>query len=80
MSEAKWHPRMAALDCFILLAAAFILLIAFSVLIFEFPLGMETGAALLLITPFAMFIIVAEAARWLTHYIESQQQKTDSTG
>lgn len=44
----------------ILLSAGVILLIVFSVLLFDFPPGMELGAALLLISPFAMCIVVIE--------------------
>jgi hypothetical protein len=47
---------------FVLFSAASILLIAWSVLIFGFPPGMETGAALLLVTPFAMCIFVVESS------------------
>ncbi len=47
---------------FVLFSAASILLIAWSVLIFGFPPGMESGAALLLVTPFAMCIFVVETS------------------
>ncbi|MDF1539480.1 MAG: hypothetical protein P1Q69_11325 [Candidatus Thorarchaeota archaeon] len=44
----------------VVFSATVILFVAWSVLIFGFPPGMETGAALLLVTPFAMCIIVVE--------------------
>jgi hypothetical protein len=48
-----------------LISGIFILFIAWSVLLYGFPPGMEPGAALLLITPFAMFIILAQTLEYL---------------
>ncbi len=45
----------------VLLSAVVILLTVFSVLLFNFPPGMEPAAALLIISPFAMCIVVIEA-------------------
>lgn len=54
---------------FVLFSAVAILLIAWSVLIFGFPPGMEYGAALLLVTPFAMCIIVVESSILAARYV-----------
>ena len=58
----------------VLLSAIIILALAWSVLIFGFPPGMETGAALLIITPFAMCIIVVEAAVVVAQKVSNQNQ------
>jgi len=44
-------------------------------LIFGFPPGMETGAALLVITPFAMCIIVVEGSIWFAQYVKNVHEK-----
>jgi hypothetical protein len=51
-----------------LLSAVIILALAWSVLISGFPPGMEPSAALFLITPFAMFIILAQILEYMSVY------------
>ena len=58
----------------VLFSAIIILALAWSVLIFGFPPGMETGAALLIITPFAMCIIVVEASVVVAQKVSNQNQ------
>jgi len=60
---------------FVLCSAVIILSLAWSVLIFQFPPGMETGAALFLVTPFAMCIIVVEGSIWFSQYITNKYGK-----
>ena len=59
----------------VIISSIIILSIAWSVLIFGFPPGMETGAALLLVTPFAMCIIVVEASIWFAQYVTNRNEK-----
>lgn len=67
-SETVIEPRRRFL---VVLSAVIILSIAWSVLILRFPPGMETGAALLVITPFAMCIIVVEGSIWFAQYVKN---------
>ena len=60
---------------FVLLSATIILLIAWSVLLFGFPQGMEPAAALLLVTPFAMCIIVAELSAMAAIYMTKRHEE-----
>ena len=62
MSKREHNSVDSRRRSFVLFSAVIILFIAWSVLPFGFPPGMETGAALLLITPFAMCIIVVETS------------------
>jgi hypothetical protein len=48
--ESKYRDTRR--KCIVLFSAVFILVLALSVLILHSPPGMETGAALLLVTPF----------------------------
>ena len=61
--------------CINLFSACFILLLAGSLLVFHFPTGMAYGAALLLITPFAMCIIVVESSIWFAQYVTKKHEK-----
>ena len=56
----------------VLFSAIIILLLAWSVLIFGFPPSMATGAALLLVTPFAMCIIVTELSIVAARYVNNR--------
>jgi hypothetical protein len=60
---------------FVLFSAIIILFVAWSVLLFGFPPGMETGAALLLVTPFAMCIIVAETTDMVIRKVANRYEK-----
>ena len=64
MSEREHNSVSSRRRYLVLFSAMIILFIAWSVLLFGFPPGMETGAALLLVTPFAMCIIVIEITLW----------------
>lgn len=59
----------------VIFSAIVILSVAWSVLLFGFPPGMDTGAALILVTPFAMCIIVVELAIIMAQYIENRNEK-----
>ena len=63
MSESK-RGRWLNLFC-----AVMILLIIFSVLIFHFPPGMDYGAALYLVSIFAMCIVVVETVQIAVSYL-----------
>ncbi|MHA1633918.1 MAG: hypothetical protein ACTSUZ_05110 [Candidatus Thorarchaeota archaeon] len=56
----------------VLFSAIIILFVAWSVLLFGVPPGMETGAALLLVTPFAMCIVVVEGSIWVAQYVTNR--------
>lgn len=59
----------------VLLSATIILLIAWSMLLYEFPQGMEPSAALLLVTPFAMCIIVVELSIMAAIYVTKRHEE-----
>ncbi|MGY5880953.1 MAG: hypothetical protein RTV31_11925 [Candidatus Thorarchaeota archaeon] len=75
MSKKRYNFTNPWRRIIVLFSAIFILSIAWSVLLFGFPPGMETGAALLLITPFAMCIIVVEASIWLAQYLTNRYEE-----
>jgi len=58
----------------VILSAIVILSVAWSVLLFGFPPGMETGAALILVTPFAMCIIVVELTVLMTQRVKNRHE------
>ncbi|MFX1367122.1 MAG: hypothetical protein ACFFAY_00775 [Promethearchaeota archaeon] len=60
----------------ILVAAALIELLTFSVLIYGFPPGMQYGGALYVNSIFAMFIMVASGTWLLTYWLEKRGTKT----
>ncbi len=57
----------------VLFCAVVILILAWGVLLFGFP--MEAGAALLIVTPFAMCIIVVEGSIWFAQYVTNRHEK-----
>ncbi|NHJ12045.1 MAG: hypothetical protein EAX95_00100 [Candidatus Thorarchaeota archaeon] len=60
----------------ILIAAALIELLAFSVLLYGFPGGMQPEAALYINAIFATFIMVASGTWLLTYWLEKRGVKT----
>ena len=60
----------------IFVAAALIEALAFSVLIYSFPPGMEDAAALYVNSIFATFIMVASGTWLLTYWLEKRGVKT----
>jgi len=75
LSERKSEYPDTRRKCIVLFSAVVILLLAWSVLIFQFPPGMETGAALVLVTPFAMCIIVVETVDLVVRYLMHRYEK-----
>jgi len=59
----------------VIFSALVILSVAWSVLLFGFPPGMETGAALILVTPFAMCIIVVELSIIIVQYVKNRYEE-----
>lgn len=60
----------------ILIAAALIEVLTFSVLIYGFPPGMSYGGALYVNAIFAMFIMVVSGTWLLTYWLEKRGVKT----
>ncbi|MHA1483723.1 MAG: hypothetical protein ACTSPR_00215 [Candidatus Thorarchaeota archaeon] len=75
MSERKNNSTNPRRRGIVLFSAIIILSVAWSVLLFGFPPGMETGAALLLVTPFAMCIIVVEGSIWFSQYVTNRYEE-----
>jgi hypothetical protein len=65
-----------ALMTLILLAAALIEVLTFSVLLVGFPTGMEPEAALYINSIFAMFIVLASGTWLLIYWLEKRGVKT----
>ncbi|MHA1387414.1 MAG: hypothetical protein ACTSR9_03160, partial [Candidatus Thorarchaeota archaeon] len=71
MSKGNYNPDPRRRGV-VLFSAIIILFVAWSVLLFGVPPGMETGAALLLVTPFAMCIVVVEGSIWVAQYVTNR--------
>ncbi len=75
MSNKNVNSKEPQRRLIVIFSALVILSVAWSVLLFGFPPGMETGAALILVTPFAMCIIVVELSIIIVQYVKNRYEE-----